>query len=58
LVGVIVGFIWGLRQLRGFGWRFRLAFGIFATIGPILVFLASISLFRIIGSYIWKPMPI
>ena len=58
LVGVAVGLFWGLRQLRGCGWRFRLAFGVFATTGPVLVFLASISLFRIVASYIWTPMPI
>ena len=45
LVGVAVGLFWGLRQLRGFGWRFRLAFGVFATTGPVFI-LASISLFR------------
>ena len=28
LAGVAVGLFWGLRQLRGFGWRFRLAFGV------------------------------
>ena len=58
LVGVAVGLFWGLRQLRGFGWRLRLAFGVFATTGPALVFLASISLFRLVGSYLWTPMPI
>ena len=57
LVGVAVGLFWGLRQLRGFGWRFKLAFGVFATTGPVLVFLASISLFRLVGSYLGRRCP-